>query len=128
VLAVGDYYRSIGYPFADVFNGGTLEGLLAALQLTVELAGPDTKIVPGHGPIVDRKAVIAQRDFILAIRDRMSALISKGMTLDQVLAANLTANSGIPVPRGEYPAESFIWWMYVELTRARRSEPQSTAR
>jgi cyclase len=126
VLAVGDYYRSVGYPFVDVFNGGTLDGLLAGLAATIELAGANTKIIPGHGPIVERKAVIAQRDFVVAMRDRMAPLISKGMTFDQVLAANLTANSGIPVPDGAYPAEQFIWWMYVELTRARRSESHST--
>jgi glyoxylase-like metal-dependent hydrolase (beta-lactamase superfamily II) len=121
VLAVGDYYRSVGYPFVDTFNGGTLDGLLAGLAVTIDLAGPNTKIIPGHGPIVDRKAIIAQRDFVLAMRDRMLPLISKGMTFDQVLAANLTANSGIPVPDGAYPAEQFIWWMYVELTEAQRS-------
>ncbi len=120
VLAVGDYYRSVGYPFADIFNGGTLDGLLAGLAVTIDLAGPNTKIVPGHGPIVDRKAVIAQRDFVLATRDRMLPLIAKGMTFEQVLAANLTANSGIPVPERAETAEQFIWWMYVELTEAQR--------
>jgi cyclase len=118
VLAVGDCYRSVGYPFVDTFNGGTLEGLLAGLAVTIDLAGPSTKIIPGHGPIVERAAVIAQRDFVLAMRDRMLPLIAKGMTFDQVLAANLTANSGIPVPDGAETAEQFIWWMYVELTRS----------
>jgi hypothetical protein len=55
----------------------------------------------------------------------MLPLISKGMTFDQVLAANWTANSGIPVPDGAYPAEQFIWWMYVELTEAQRFGPDS---
>jgi len=126
VMAVGDYYRSVGYPFVDIFNGGTLEGLLAGLGLTIDLAGPNTKIVPGHGPIVDRKAVIAQRDFVLAMRDRMLPPVLKGLSFDQVLAANLTANSGIHVPDGAYPAEQFIWWMYVELTRAQRLASHST--
>jgi len=125
VMAVGDYYRSVGYPFVDIFNGGTLEGLLAGLGMTIDLAGPNTKIIPGHGPIVDRKAVIAQRDFVLAMRDRMLPLVSKGMSFDQVLAANLTANSGIQVPDGAYPAEQFVWWMYVELLRAQRSASHS---
>jgi glyoxylase-like metal-dependent hydrolase (beta-lactamase superfamily II) len=128
VLVVGDSYRSVGYPFVDIFNGGTLDGLLAGLAKTIDLAGPNTKIIPGHGPIVDRKAVIAQQEFILAMRDRMLPLISKGMTFDQVLAANLAADSGIPVPDGAYPAEQFIWWMYVELTRAQQSEPRSTGK
>jgi len=84
----------------------------------IALCGPNTKVVPGHGPIVDRSAVVAQRDLILATRDRMMPLIAKGMTFDQVLQANLTADSGVPVPAGAETAEQFIWWLYVELTES----------
>ena len=120
-LAVGDYFRSVQYPFVDVFNGGTLEGLLAGLAETIALAGPDTKIIPGHGPIVDRKAVIAQRDLVLAMRDRMLALIRKGQTLDQVLAAKLTATTDASTPTGAETADRFVRWMYAELASPTRT-------
>lgn len=119
-LAVGDYYRSVGYPFVDIFRGGTLEGLLAGLAETIALAGPDTKIIPGHGPIVDRKAVIAQRDLVLAVRDRMLPLIAKGMTVDQVVAAKLTADTDIATPERAETAEEFVRWLYAELTRSQQ--------
>jgi cyclase len=119
LLVVGDYYRSVGYPFVDIDNGGTLEGLLSGLDETISLSGPKTKVIPGHGPIVDRNALIAQRDLILATRDRMLPLIARGMTFGQVLAANLTADSQTPVPEGTESAEQFIWWMYVQLTESR---------
>jgi hypothetical protein len=77
---------------------------------------PNTKIIPGHGPIVDRAAMIAQRDLIISTRDRMLQMIAKGATYGQVLAADLTAASAISVPDGAQTAEQFIWWMYVELT------------
>ncbi len=48
-LMVGDFYRSAGYPNLDRVNGGTLDGMIAALAEVVALAGPDTKIIPGHG-------------------------------------------------------------------------------
>ena len=118
VLAVGDYYRSVGYPFVDIFNGGTLDGLLAALSETIGLAGPKTKIIPGHGAIVDRNAVIAQRDFVLAMRDRMRPLVAQGMSEEQVLAANLTADSAISVPPGAQTAEQFVCWLYAELRKS----------
>jgi len=118
-LVVGDYYRSAGYPFVDIISGGTLEGLLAGLGETIGLAGPNTKIIPGHGPIVDRSAVIAQRDLVLTMRDRMLPLIAKGMTADQVVAAKLTADTDASVPQGTETAEEFVRWMYAELT-----EPQ----
>lgn len=117
VLAVGDYYRSVGYPFVDVFNGGTLEGLLAALEKTIGLAGPKTKIIPGHGPIVDRAAVVAQRDLVLSTRDRMRPLVTQGMTIDQVLAANLTAGTAVALPPRAQTAEQFVRWLYSELKK-----------
>ena len=119
-LAVGDYYRSLGYPFVDIFNGGTLEGLLAGLAQTIALAGPDTKIIPGHGPIVDRKAVIAQRDLVLAVRDRMLPLIAKGMTADQVVAAKLTGDTDASLPPRAETAEEFVRWLYAALTRSQQ--------
>src|SRR5499427_2999719 len=72
ILMTGDYYRSVGYPNIDRANGGTLNGMLEGLGATIGLAGPNTKIIPGHGPTVDRAAVIAHRDMILAIRDRVA--------------------------------------------------------
>jgi glyoxylase-like metal-dependent hydrolase (beta-lactamase superfamily II) len=118
VLAVGDYYRAIGYPRVDVNNGGTLDGLLAGLGETIGLAGPKTRIVPGHGPVVDRNAVIAQRDLVLAMRDKLRPLIAQGMTVDQVLAAKLTADTEATVPQGTQTAEQFVRWLYAELKRA----------
>lgn len=121
LLVVGDYFRSVGYPFVDIINGGTLEGLLAGLEKTIDLCGPGTKVIPGHGPIVDRNALMAQRDLILSTRDRMLPLIAQGMTFDQVLAARLTADSQTPVPEGAESADQFIWWMYVQLTESRQA-------
>ena len=57
VIMTGDFYRSIQYPNIDRANGGSLPGLIDALNAVIENAGPNTKIVPGHGPIVDRAAV-----------------------------------------------------------------------
>src|SRR5262245_20086290 len=48
VLMTGDYYRSIQYPNIDRANGGTLNGMLEGLGATIGLAGPNTKIIPGH--------------------------------------------------------------------------------
>jgi glyoxylase-like metal-dependent hydrolase (beta-lactamase superfamily II) len=120
-LAVGDYFRSVQYPFVDVFNGGTLDGLLAALAETIALAGPNTRIIPGHGPIVDRNAVIAQRELVVSMRDRMLPLVRKGLTLDQVLAEKLTADTDASIPDGKETSERFVRWMYAELTHPPRT-------
>jgi glyoxylase-like metal-dependent hydrolase (beta-lactamase superfamily II) len=117
VLAVGDYYRGIGYPRIDLNNGGTMNGLLAGLGETIGRAGPKTKIVPGHGPITDRNAVIAQRDLVLAMRDKVRPLVARGQTVEEVLAAKLTAETEAGIPQGAQTAEQFIRWLYAEIKR-----------
>ena len=120
ILAVGDIFRSVGYPFADLANGGSLAGILEGLSEIVDRAGPATKIVPGHGPIVNRDAVLAQRDLILAVRGKVQKLVEQGQTLDQVLAAHPTADIDARVP-GATPqtADRFVRWVYAEVANNR---------
>lgn len=115
VLAVGDVYRSVGWPIADLANGGSLPGLLEALAEIVDRAGPATRIVPGHGPIVDRAAVTAQRDLLVAVRARVVALVAQGKSLDEVVAAKPTADLDARVPQGAQTADRFVKWLYAQV-------------
>jgi len=115
VLMTGDYFRSLGFPNIDRTNGGSLDGMLAGLGTTIGLAGPDTKIIPGHGVIVDRSALIAHRDMILSIRDRVKALVEEGKTVDEVLAAKPTSEYDDKVPGAATTSERFIRQLYAEL-------------
>ena len=120
ILAVGDIYRSVGYPYADLASGGSLAGILEGLSEIADRAGPATKIVPGHGPIVTRAAVLAQRDLILTLRARIQALVAQGRTLDEIVAAHPTADMDASVPQGT-PAtrDRFVTWVYKEVVADR---------
>jgi cyclase len=115
IIAVGDYYRGIGFPRIDRGNGGTLAGLLAGFNETINRAGPNTRVIPGHGPVTDRNALIVQRDLIIAMRDKVAPLVKQGKTVEEVLAAKLTAPYEEKVPQGAQTAEQFIRWLYAEL-------------
>jgi cyclase len=115
ILAVGDYYRGIGYPFVDLKSGGTLQGILDGLGATIGRCGPKTKVIPGHGPVTDRNALVAQRDLILAVRDKVAALVAQNKTLEEVIAAKPTADFDAQVPQGPQTAERFIGWLYAEV-------------
>jgi cyclase len=120
VLMTGDYYRSLGYPDIDRMNGGSLEGMIRGLALTASLAGPNTKIIPGHGATVDRNAVMAQRDIMLAVRDRVSKLIQQGKSQDEVVAAKVTSDFDPKVPGGAgMTADRFVGQVYAELKAAK---------
>lgn len=119
ILAVGDYFRSTGYPVVDLSNGGTFAGIIDGLGATIGRAGPNTKVVPGHGAIVDRSALIAQRDLILAVRDKVAALIDQGKTLEETIAAKPTAEFDAKVPNAEQSSERFVKWLYAEVKAAK---------
>jgi len=115
VIFTGDFYRSMGYPNIDRANGGTLNGMVAGLTKIVDLAGPSTKIVPGHGLVVDKTAVAAHRDMIVALRDKFAPMVKKGMTVDQITAAKPLADYDSKVPGVGTTGERFIGQLYAEL-------------
>lgn len=114
VLMTGDYYRSIQFPNIDRNNGGSLNGMIEALGITIGMAGPHTKIIPGHGPMVDRAAVIAHRDMLLAVRDKVEAMVREGKTVDEVLAAKPTSDYD-NIPNASTTSERFVRQLYAEL-------------
>ena len=91
VLMTGDVFRSEGMPNAAIVNGGNIVGLLAVMEQFIALAGPNTKVVPGHGPVTNRAGLVAHRDMIVTVRDRVAKLKAEGKSLDDVQAAKPTA-------------------------------------
>ena len=93
VLHLGDVYRTTSYPIIDVYNGGSLRGTIAALDKAIDVAGPDTKVIPGHGlEVVGRDQLIEFRDMILDIQGRVLTMIQEGKKLAQVMEARPTAD------------------------------------
>jgi cyclase len=115
VLMTGDYFRSIQYPNIDRVNGGSLDGMIEGLGITIGLAGPKTKIIPGHGATVDRATLTAHRDMILVVRDKVAALVAQGKTVEEVLAAKPTSDYDAIVPNASTTSERFVRQLYAEL-------------
>src|SRR5688500_11590980 len=91
VLMTGDVYRSAGFPAAAVTNGGSVLGTIEALTQLVSLAGPNTKVVPGHGPVVDRAALVFHRDMAVAVRDKLAGALREGKSATDIRASKPTA-------------------------------------
>jgi cyclase len=115
VLMTGDFYRSVGYPNIDRANGGTLNGMLDALGRVIGLAGPNTKIIPGHGPTVDRIAVMAHRDMIIAVRNRVAPMVRQGKTAQEIIASKPTADYDGKIEQAAMTSERFVNQLYAEL-------------
>jgi glyoxylase-like metal-dependent hydrolase (beta-lactamase superfamily II) len=92
VIHVGDVFRTVGYPVVDANNGGSVKGTLGALDRIISMAGPSTKILPGHGVVSGKADVAAFRDMVASLQTKIGAMIKQGMTLEQVAAAKPTAD------------------------------------
>jgi glyoxylase-like metal-dependent hydrolase (beta-lactamase superfamily II) len=119
VIMTGDFYRSVQYPNVDRANGGSLQGLLDGLGTVIGRAGPNTKIIPGHGPTVDRAAVIAHRDVALMVRERVARLVDQGKTEDEAVAAKVTADLDAKVQEVGTTGDRFVRQVYAELKSTR---------
>ena len=117
VIMTGDFYRSIQFPNIDRANGGSLPGLVDALNAVIANAGPNTKVVPGHGPVVDRAAVTAHRDMVVAIRDKVATMVREGKTQEQVVAAKPTSDFDAKVQQPGTTGDRFVGQLYAELKK-----------
>jgi glyoxylase-like metal-dependent hydrolase (beta-lactamase superfamily II) len=118
VVMTGDVYRSAGYPAVDLAAGGTIKGMIESLNTLIELSGPATKVLPGHGPIVDRAALVAHRDMAVVVRDRVAKMVQGGQTEAQVVGSKPTKDFddkyGNAIPNGD----RFVSALYTELKAA----------
>ena len=120
VLFIGDFYRNYGYPYIDIANGGSLKGMLEGLDLTMKSADANTVIVPGHGTLIKRDDIVPYRDMILAVADKVQKMIADGKSLQEVLAAKVTAPYDAKVAGGtDSSAERFVSAVYQELKGAK---------
>jgi len=119
VIMTGDFYRAIQYPNIDRANGGSLAGLLDGLGTVIGMAGPNTKIIPGHGPTVDRTAVMAHRDIVLTVRDRIAPLVTQGKSEDEVVAAKVTADIDGKIQQIGTTGDRFVRQVYQEVKASR---------
>ena len=115
VLATGDTFTNGRYPNIDFANGGNIRGMIAATDAYIKLINAKSRIVPGHGPIADRAALIEYRAMLVTARDRMAALVKQGKSEDDVVAAKPFADLDKKWAPTELASKNFIRVVYHSL-------------
>ncbi|MDX1380117.1 MAG: MBL fold metallo-hydrolase [Xanthomonadales bacterium] len=91
VLHMGDIFFNGLYPYIDLDGGGSIQGMIAAVDVGIALADANTQVLPGHGPMSDRAGLIEYRGFLVEARDNVQALVDEGRSLQEAIAAKPTA-------------------------------------
>jgi len=117
VLHTGDLLFNGTYPVIDVAAGGSIGGMIRSADALLALVGPGTRIVPGHGPLADRAALQRFRDMLATVRERVTALLREGRTLEEIRAARPLADLDAVWGGGFMKPASFLETVHSDLVR-----------
>lgn len=125
VVSVGDLVDLTGYPVIDVKAGGSIQSVLESLNRLIDITIPGRKseggtyVIPGHGRLADQPDIAYYREMVAIVRDRIQAMISKNMTLDQVKAARPTLDYDTRYGKnsGPWTTDMFVEAAYESLKK-----------
>jgi cyclase len=112
VVQTGDIYFANQYPFIDVRAGGSLDGMIKAVDRALDLADDKTKIIPGHGPLSTKADLQAYRDMLATARDRIRALVKEGKSRTEAIAAQPLRDLNEKWEGQAFPADMWVGIVY----------------
>jgi cyclase len=112
VLHVGDVWFNGFYPFIDEGTGGSIGGMIEADERALALAGPDTKIIPGHGPLGTKAQLQQFRDMLSGVRDRVATLKNAGASEQEAINKKPTAEFDSVWNKGSFTPDMFVGVVY----------------
>ncbi|NKB59879.1 MAG: MBL fold metallo-hydrolase [Alphaproteobacteria bacterium] len=112
VIHAGDTFFNGFYPFIDTGAGGTVQGVIAAVDKMLALADDNTKIIPGHGPLADKAALVAYRTMLMTAQTRLSSLKSSGKSAADAVAAKPLSDLETTWGKGFLPTDKWITIVY----------------
>lgn len=116
VIHMGDIFFNGLYPYIDLDGGGTVQGMIAAVELGVSLADAETKVIAGHGPLSDKAGLQAYHDFLASAQAQVQALVDQGMSLQQAIDARPTAEWDEALGQVWITPAQFVTFIYNSLT------------
>ena len=112
MIHAGDLFFNGFYPFIDTGAGGTVQGVIAAVDKMLALADDNTKIIPGHGPLADKKALMAYRTMLETAQVRLSKLNREGKSASEAVAAKPLSDLETEWGGGFLPTDKWISIVY----------------
>jgi len=115
VISMGDLFFNGMYPYIDPGTGGTITGTIAAVDKILSLAGNDTKIVPGHGPLGSKADLTKFREMLVTSRDRIQKLKSAGKSAQEAVAEKPFADLDPVWGKGVVNGDQWVQIVYLAL-------------
>ncbi|MEP6956753.1 MAG: MBL fold metallo-hydrolase, partial [Chthoniobacterales bacterium] len=117
VIHAGDLFFNGMFPFIDWSSGGWIGGMSAGVRSLVELAGPKTRIVPGHGPLAKTEDLKNYLGFLETMQERFEKEKAAGKSVDEVVAAAPVEKFEEKLGHGFLKGEQFVRITYTGLLK-----------
>ena len=114
VVHTGDVVELGAYPFIDRWAGGSIDGLIAAVDALLERTDERTRIVPGHGTVIARDELIAYREMLVTVTARLREAVAANEPIEALLEARVTAPYDAR-HGGERHGQRFVQLLHAEL-------------
>ncbi len=108
VIHSGDVFFNGLYPFIDKSSEGSVDGILRAVDLMLSLADNNTRIIPGHGRLGNKRDLNNYRRMLMTIRNRVQTMIDEGKTIDEIIELKPTAEYDEAWGQGFLNPETFL--------------------
>jgi len=115
VIHMGDMYFNTLYPYVDLDAGGSIQGMVHAADLALSLADDSTRIIPGHGPLAITEDLRNYRDYLIKAIANVQALMDEGKNLQQIIAAEPTAEWDEELGKTWITPAQFVTFIYNSL-------------
>jgi len=112
VIHTGDIFFNGLYPFIDASSKGSVNGMIRTVEHVLSIADDETIIIPGHGPLGDKKALEKFHDMLVTVRDRMQKLTDQGKTLEEIIAIKPNADFDKTWGKAFLNPEAFLKILY----------------
>lgn len=117
IMHMGDIFFKGQYPFIDPEHGGSIVGVINAINIALKIINKDTKIIPGHGSLATIKDLIDYRDILQIIEKRLRKLINEGFSLEEIIKRNPLADLNDVWGQGFMKPELFTKIIFSNLSQ-----------
>ena len=108
ILHVADTFWNGYYPFIDYSTGGSIDGMIRATKANLAKVTDTMIVIPGHGAVADQSQLAFYRDLLVSTREKVAALKKQGKSIDEIVAAKLTAATDAKWGNGFRSPKDFI--------------------
>ena len=117
VIHMGDTFFNAMYPFIDGSSGGSVKGVIETIDYVLAMIDDKTKVIPGHGPLGDKKSLVKYRDMLITVSSRMQVLIDQGQSIEEIIVLKPNADFDDEWGTGFLNPDAFLTTLHAVMAK-----------